>query len=227
MTRAWVAGTVITACKSIICRTRHSSIKVSDQVRVDEYIHPDACFALVARGYPCALCPCCALLLDVLNREQVKTPFLVPPRRPLYRCERLPCDATFEHPDQDYCDRTINGWCAHLIEAGWQPVRVRVSEDAEDELVFSRGGWVCPKHAHTRCRHVMAGTTGEHCWLAAGHSGDHVRSPNPHQQWGVPTRKCFSPGHSDPTAPHGFYCGLLEGHDGPHSYTIPERNHDR
>lgn len=29
----------------------------------------------------------------------------------------------------------------------------------------------------------MAGTDGELCWLAAGHGGDHHRSPEPHQQW--------------------------------------------
>ena len=33
-----------------------------------------------------------------------------------------------------------------------------------------------------RCRHFMAGTDGERCWLSAGHSGSHQRSPEPGQE---------------------------------------------
>jgi len=69
VTQAWIAGSIVTSCKCMTLRSRHSSIVVSDQVRLVEYIHPDTCFAIEAFGYPTALCPCCALFLDVLGRE--------------------------------------------------------------------------------------------------------------------------------------------------------------
>lgn len=37
---------------------------------------------------------------------------------------------------------------------------------------------------------------------------------------GKSRRTCFDMGLLDPHAPHGRYCGLPEGHDGPHAYTI-------
>lgn len=104
-----------------------------------------------------------------------------------YRCEHAPCLAAFEHPPGE-CDRGIDSSCAHLIEAGWRPVWVSVRTKPNTPLLFARGGWLCPVHAKSeRCTHIMAGTTGERCWLAAGHDGtDHQRSPRPHQEWNEP-----------------------------------------
>jgi hypothetical protein len=65
-----------------------------------------------------------------------------------YHC--IHCEATFEHPDVEECE-TVDGHCAHLVRAGWKPVRVRVSLAApmgeQDRHIFTTGGWICPKSA--------------------------------------------------------------------------------
>jgi hypothetical protein len=49
---------------------------MGEHVQLHEYVHPDACIALYAFGYQVALCPTCALMLDVLNRD--RSPALPP-----------------------------------------------------------------------------------------------------------------------------------------------------
>ena len=67
-----------------------------------------------------------------------------------YRCEY--CRATFEHPGSEECE-TVRTHCAHLMNAGWRPVWVRVSlqgpEGEQDRHIFSKGGWICVQCAKT------------------------------------------------------------------------------
>jgi len=63
-----------------------------------------------------------------------------------YRCEQGRCAVTITHIGNDDCEH-VNGWCARMVEAGWHPVRVHVLEGDGDNLLFARGGWLCPEHA--------------------------------------------------------------------------------
>lgn len=57
----------------------------------------------------------------------------------MYCCEHSGCTKTFDHPeDEDNCE-AIDGYCAHLMGAGWRPVWVRHDGNM-------KGGWVCPEH---------------------------------------------------------------------------------
>lgn len=66
----------------------------------------------------------------------------------IYRCESQ-CGAEFVHPNEpDGCD-SVDGSCAHLMNAGWRPVYVRIFPDKcgmkwnEKTLLLARGGWLC------------------------------------------------------------------------------------
>jgi len=66
----------------------------------------------------------------------------------VFRCDA--CDAAFDHPTDDDCP-TIQGFCAHLMRAGWRNVDVRVYRDesplrsrgSREKILLSRGGWLC------------------------------------------------------------------------------------
>lgn len=107
------------------------------------------------------------------------------PWPPGYRCEHPRCTNTFEHTETEEECHGVNGMCEHLHAAHWRPVLVSVRVEDSEQPLFARGGWLCHEHSgETRCTHIMAGTTNEKCWLATGHTGDHERSPIPHQEWG-------------------------------------------
>jgi hypothetical protein len=63
------------------------------------------------------------------------------------RC--IACEAVFTHPSllAGECRSADNGRCAHVQDAGWRPVWVRVHLDDERDkrrgVLFARGGWLC------------------------------------------------------------------------------------
>ena len=63
----------------------------------------------------------------------------------IYTCES--CQGSFFHPANSDCD-TKHGQCAHLYDAGWRAVYVRVMTegklDARSRVtLLGRGGWIC------------------------------------------------------------------------------------
>lgn len=65
--------------------------------------------------------------------------------REIFRCEI--CSKPFVHPASQDCE-TKRGQCAHLFDAGWRGVWVRVMTegrlDARRRMcVLQRGGWIC------------------------------------------------------------------------------------
>lgn len=63
------------------------------------------------------------------------------------RCE-ADCETIFDHPANAEDCASVDGHCAHLMNAGWRPVWVKVSMYAptgeQNIHIFSRGGWLCP-----------------------------------------------------------------------------------
>jgi hypothetical protein len=56
------------------------------------------------------------------------------------------CEERFHHPDVQECN-SVDGKCAHLMEAGWRPVWARVFLHGEESIgkhLLSRGAWICP-----------------------------------------------------------------------------------
>lgn len=66
-----------------------------------------------------------------------------------YRCEAADCRRTFKHAGEENDCPTVEGRCAHLMNAGWRPVYVGVTAFAggKHRKLFVRGGWLCATHA--------------------------------------------------------------------------------
>jgi hypothetical protein len=69
--------------------------------------------------------------------------------RDRYRCAASQCRATFAHPNVEECP-TVSGRCAHLMNAGWRPVNVRLEASYDGprkpKTLQVHGAWICPTH---------------------------------------------------------------------------------